>query len=73
MRKGYLAGKGVQNEVRSIMNDQFGASGNQPISSANLFFLLQELAALRESKRGAESPVSDEQIEAYQRQKGIVL
>jgi hypothetical protein len=63
-----------QNEVRNTMNDRIDGSRNlaNVESRTNLIFLLQELAGIRENKRGPESPVSDEQIEARPAENGTV-
>ena len=60
------------------MNDRINESKDLPPvdSRANLFFLLQKLSGLAEA-RGPESAmasaISDEQVEMYKRQSGIVL
>jgi hypothetical protein len=56
------------------MNDRIDGSRNlaNVESRTNLIFLLQELAGIRENKRGPESPVSDEQIEARPAENGTV-
>jgi hypothetical protein len=63
-----------QNEVRNTMTDRIDGSRNLASveSRTNLIFLLQELAGIRENKRGPESPVSDEQIETRQAENGTV-